>query len=211
MIKAILFDMDGVIIDSNHIHYETWSEVFKKYSIKIDKKEFGMHLGESAYHFTEHFVKSAKIKETTKNVLKLILEQSKKDRHKVLLKEGVKETLPKIKRRFKIALATGANREWADYIVKKYSLDFDFIIGGDEVNRAKPSPEIFLRCAMKLGALEHECVVIEDAIFGMQAAKRAGMRVIAIPDAFTKYQDHSIADISLKTISELPAILDSIN
>ena len=71
--------------------------------------EFGMHLGESAYYFTEHFVKSAKIKETTENVLKFILEQSKKESIKSY-KGRCQETLPKLKRIFKIALATGANR-----------------------------------------------------------------------------------------------------
>lgn len=203
MIKAILFDMDGVIIDSNHIHYDTWSEVLSEYGVKIDKKEFGMHLGESAYHFTEHFVKANNIEEPVDEILKKILEVSRRDRDKVLLKNGVKEVLPKLRKTYRIALATGANRDWAEYVIKKFSLDFDYIIGGNEVKRAKPNPEIFLRCALKLNALEKECVVIEDALLGMQAAKKAGMNVIAIPDEFTRYQDHSIADIKIKSLLEL--------
>ncbi len=208
MIKAILFDMDGVIIDSNHIHYDTWSEVLSEYGVKIDKKEFGMHLGESAYHFTEHFVKANNLKEPVDEILKKILEVSRRDRDKVLLKKGIKEVLPELRKNYRIALATGANRDWAEYVVKKYSLEFDFIIGGNEVKRAKPNPEIFLRCAMKLKALEKECVVIEDALLGMQAAKKAGMNVIAIPDEFTKYQDHSIADAKLNSIKELDKFLE---
>lgn len=207
MIKAVLFDMDGVIIDSNHIHYDTWSEVLSEYGVKIDKKEFGMHLGESAYHFTEHFVKANNLKDPVDEILEKILDVSRRDRDKVLLKDGVKEVLPKLRKNYRIALATGANREWAEYVIKKFSLDFDYIIGGNEVKRAKPNPEIFLRCALKLKALEKECVVIEDALLGMQAAKKAGMKVIAIPDEFTKYQDHTIADASLNSISLLPDFL----
>ncbi|MCM2325071.1 MAG: HAD-IA family hydrolase [Candidatus Woesearchaeota archaeon] len=203
--------MDGVIIDSNHIHYDTWSYVFKQYGYIIDKKEFGMHLGESAFHFTEHFVKAAKLDVKIQVVLDKILERSREERDRVLLKPHVSVVLPILKRDYKIALATGANREWAEYVVKKFGLSFDFIIGGDEVRRAKPDPEIFLRAAKGLGLDPKECVVVEDALLGMRAAKAAGIKVIAIPDEFTRYQDHSISDLKIVDVSGLISILKQID
>jgi HAD superfamily hydrolase (TIGR01509 family) len=211
MIKGILFDMDGVIIDSNHIHYDTWSYVFRRYGYSIDKKEFGMHLGESAFHFTEHFVKEAKLDVEIQVVLGQILKRSKEEWGRVLLKPHVSAVLPILKRDYKIALATGANREWAEYVIKTFSLKFDYVVGGDEVRRAKPDPEIFLKAAKGLGLGPKECVVVEDALLGMQAAKAAGIKVIAIPDEFTRYQDHSISDLKIVDVSGLVSAIEQID
>ena len=80
---------------------------------------------------------------------------------------------------------------------------FPYIITADHVSNAKPDPEIFLKAAEMLNLMPRECVVVEDAILGIQAAKNAGMYVISIPNEFTEYQDHSIADLRLNSITQL--------
>jgi HAD superfamily hydrolase (TIGR01509 family) len=206
MIKGIIFDMDGVIVDSNQFHYDNWNTHFKKhFNITIAKEDFASRLGESAKDFTKYFVDKYEINEDYKEVLGEILSYYEKNSKKLKLKEGIIEALPKLKKKYKIALATGANKEWAMQVVTSLGIVdyFDYIIAGNEVKKAKPEPEIFLRAAEMIKLRPEECVVIEDAAFGILAAKRAGMYCISIPDELTKLQDHSLADIKLNSIKEL--------
>ncbi|MFH2020380.1 MAG: HAD family phosphatase [archaeon] len=211
MIKLVIFDMDGVIIDSSKVHYENWNAVFdKKFGITLDKKEFGMQFGRSGLHFTEYFLKKYHIDMDPLKLKPEILENHDKLKHKIKLKIGVIDTLQRLSKRFKIALATGAGKDAALEIVNRFKIKkyFDYIIGGDEVHEAKPDPEIFLKCAQFLEISPKECVVVEDAQLGLMAAKKAGMLAISIPDEFTKHQDHSMADIHLKSFLKLtPEIL----
>ncbi|MEM2139187.1 MAG: HAD family phosphatase [Candidatus Woesearchaeota archaeon] len=209
MIKGIIFDMDGVIIDSNSFHYENWNSVFKeKFNIEIPKEEFASRLGESAIHFTEFFVKKYEIdkkyKITADKLLPEIIEKYKNISH-LKLKEGIKEKLPELKKSYKIALATGANKDWALKVLEHFDIKnyFDFVIAGNEVKRAKPEPEIFIKAAQGLKLKANECVVIEDAELGIIAAKKAGCFVISIPDEMTKKQDHELADLQLDSIKKL--------
>ena len=206
MIKGIIFDMDGVIVDSHNVYYENWNGIFqKKFNVTISKKEFAEHLGHSAKHFTEVFLNKNGIKANPGNVLKEIMENHNKLKYKVTLKLNVIETLTKLKKKYKLALATGALKEMAlDYLtrlnIKKY---FDFVIAGDEVKKAKPEPEIFIKAAHGLKLKPEECMVVEDAMLGIIAAKKANMHTISIQDPYTKHQDHSMADLQLQSISEL--------
>jgi HAD superfamily hydrolase (TIGR01509 family) len=203
-IKGIIFDMDGVIIDSNGIHYQNWNRYFEgKFNITIDKVEFASHLGESAIDFTKTFVKRYNLTVSPEEALAEILSYYG-DAH-ALLKKGAKEILPLLHREFRIALATGANREYAAAVLKETGIlnHFDFVIAGNEVKQAKPSPEIFLKAANGLHLLPHECIVIEDADHGLKAAKSAGMRCIILEDEFTKHQLHKGADLKISELSEL--------
>jgi HAD superfamily hydrolase (TIGR01509 family) len=206
MIKGIIFDMDGVLIDSNSICYDVWNEVFeRRFNITLDKKEFASHLGESSKHFTEFFLKRYNLNYRYEDLNAELNNNFIKNRKRIKLKKGIREALQKFKKKYKIALATGADKEDALYTVTTFGISdyFDYIIAGNEVKIAKPNPEIFIKAAEVLKLKPEECVVIEDANLGITAAKRAGMKVIVIPDALTKFQNHSMADIHLKSISEL--------
>ena len=206
MIKGIIFDMDGVIIDSNRVHYENWNTVFKRrFGIVVPMEEFASRLGESSKDFTEYFIRKYNLKVNFNEIVKELRENFYNNSSKINLKKNVKEVLGRLKQNYKIALATGANKEWAIDIITSNGLSdyFDYVIAGNEVKKAKPEPEIFLKAAEMLKLKPRECVVIEDASFGILAAKNAGMFVISIPDDFTKYQDHSKADLHLKSISEI--------
>ncbi len=206
MIKGIIFDMDGVIIDSNSMHFENWSNVFKKrFDIKLKKEEFASRLGESAKDFTQYFLDKYNLDLKIEEVLPDIMDNYHKNTHKLKLKKGIKEALVKFKKKYKIALATGANKDWALQIVTTFGISdyFDYIIAGNEVKKAKPEPEIFLKAAEVLNLKPEECIVIEDANLGLTAAKAAGMYAVSIPDDLTKLQDHSMADVHLNSISDL--------
>ncbi len=214
MLKAVIFDMDGVIIDSNQYIYDNWNSYFeKKYNITIPKSEFGLRLGESHKHFTQHFVDNYASGEDAEEIADAIWQRYLDSRHRIELKKGVEHVLKYLhSKRYRVALATGANKEAALHMVERFSIKkyFDYIIAGDEVNRAKPNPEIFLKAAQAIGVAPEKCVVIEDAFMGLKAAKAAGMKCIMVDDAITKEQDHSMADAKIKDLLMLPKKLEEL-
>ena len=206
MIKGIIFDMDGVIIDSNGVHYERWNTLFqKKFKITLNKEEFASHLGESSKHFSEHFLKYTDSDATYDSLFPDLKDSYQRLKKKIVLKKGVITTLRALKKDYKIALATGANKKTAIETLTRFDIlkYFDFIVGGDEVKNAKPAPEIFLKAADGLGIRNKDCVVVEDSYNGLIAAKKAGMHCIIIKDEFTKHQDHSKADRILESMEKL--------
>lgn len=206
MIKGLIFDMDGVIIDSSQVIYDIWNDYLKKnYDKTIPKEDFGLNFGRSSRDFVEYFIKKYHLNTTFDKMMPILRKDYYDLINRIHLKKGVKENIPILKKKYKIALATGAHKEYATLTMKKLhaSKYFAYIIGGDEVKQAKPEPDIFLKAAENLGVKPNECIVIEDAILGIRAAKRAGMIAVSIQDEFTKYQDHSIADYKLNSLLEL--------
>jgi len=203
MIKGVIFDMDGVVIDSNHIHYEYWNSVFEsECQITIPKDDFARQLGRNPKDFVGYF---KKVYDVDDRIIKKIEEKYKGFKHRIVLKPGFKTIIKELHGKYKIALATGAARVNAiEHLERLGIMDyFDFIIGGDEVHEAKPHPEIFQKAASGLYLPPQDCVVIEDAELGIMAAIDAGIKVIAVYDDLTKDQDHSIADVKIESIHEL--------
>ncbi|RJS91920.1 HAD family hydrolase, partial [Candidatus Bathyarchaeota archaeon] len=105
---------------------------------------------------------------------------------KIKLFDGVLDLLKALKPVVKIALATMSNRRVMEKTLREKGIlgFFDFIVTADEVENPKPDPEIFLKCAEAMRCRPERCVVVEDSVFGLIAAKRAGMRCIAVPSGF---------------------------
>lgn len=214
MIKGIIFDMDGVVIDSNHLHYDNWNSYFEKnFGVTIPKEEFAYHLGESTKDFSNYFLKAYDVKIDFDEFRKVMVDRYFKRALTMELKDGFKETLAKLSEDYKIALATGADLEHANHTLDKFGIRkyFQFITAGDLVKKAKPEPEIFLMAAGGLGLKPEDCIVVEDAYLGLQAAKRAGMKCVMVYDDLTASQDHSMSDIKLPTIRKLTKeLIDSL-
>jgi len=206
MIKAVIFDMDGVIVDSEPINYEVIRITFEKAGVKISKKEF----------IEEWVVKGTGSREAIKrHDIKMSLEDLQKIKkkiyldvlkRKVKLKPDAKRTIINLHKKYKLALASQGHRYNVDIIVKKFKLSkfFQAIIGKQDVNKGKPNPEIFLKASKELKVKPEECLVIEDTEKGIIAAKRAGMICIAVPDSWTKrYNDFSKADSVVNLLGEI--------
>jgi HAD superfamily hydrolase (TIGR01509 family) len=214
-ITTILFDMDGVIADSEPVWDEIDSELLARYGHKYTQ-EYKKHI------MGKSFVLSSGFYRDTFNLPvsldELIVERRAIAANFYATHIAPFESAPRVlvalrERGLRIGLATSATSELAVPFLEKYDLKkyFDAITTGEEVSNGKPAPDIYLRAAGKLEAEPQNCLVVEDAVAGVQAGKSAQMRVAAIPD--THYVDINdyigFADFVLNRLEELPALLES--
>jgi beta-phosphoglucomutase len=182
-LKGMIFDMDGTIIDTTRPDYDAWEKAFSEYKVKLPWKEYIDMLGMKSSEIVKKYLDLSE-----KDVEKLIHRKEeilKKDIeiNKVSYIEGAERVLTYLKGRYyKLALATGAQKEKLDFILEQLNFApyFDEIITADEVNSGKPDPEMFLKAAEKLKLKPEQCLVWEDSTLGVQAAKAGGFRCIAI-------------------------------
>lgn len=218
MIEAALFDMDGLMIDSDSVISESYETVMKEYGKKPKLNERGIvHTpGISAIDNWKTLASTYKINEDIS-----ILVSKKSKLHESLIKKGVKsmpglhELLILLKdKNIKIAIASSSKMSVIHSVVEHLDIQkyFDVIVSGEEVENGKPAPDIFLKAAHKLNVKPMRCVVLEDSINGVKAAKAGGMKCIAIPapaDFDNMIYDkatiklHSLEDISWATIQNL--------
>lgn len=196
MIKAVIFDLDGVIIDSEPIAYKNLQELANEYGKKITLKDYtANYLGRTIRMAMDTMVNSFKLSVNPEELHKkyLIKEKEKTDAG-IPLKKGAKELLVYLKENgYKTIVASSSSRERAvkiltDNDVIKY---FDDLIFGYEVPRGKPFPDIFLKACEKLQVKNTEAIVIEDSEAGIDAAFSAEIPLICIPDMKVPDKEHT--------------------
>lgn len=185
--KAVIFDMDGVIFDTEKVYLDIWIEVFEKYGYKMTKELYVNVMGTGRKNVIKTFLENfgddlpiEKMYEEKDNQLFYIIENQG-----IPLKEGVKELFSMLKEKnYKIALATSAKRERVEKQIKDKWLkeSFDAIVCGDDVEKGKPSPDIFLKAAKKIDVEPENCFVVEDSPAGIKAAFSGGMKGIHVED-----------------------------
>ena len=196
MIRAIIFDMDGVLINSEHLHTKAWGEMLRKYSgATLTAAEKAKYIGRSAEYLARILVQKYRmnisaeqlIRDKTKRYLEL-------SRH-LAPNKTLKLQLARLRKDYKIAVASSGRKDVVHAILTRLGIKrlFPVIVTASHVKQAKPSPEIFLKAAKALHVKPENCVVIEDATNGVIAAKRAGMRCIALRTDFAS-QDFALAD-----------------
>jgi len=186
-VDAIIFDMDGVLIDSERISFQCYKEVLKEYKYEITEEFYVRFIGRNVegiklvmleeygndFPFDEIYKKKAELAHKTTN------------ENGVKIKPGVHELLDYInKEGFKIAVATSTRRQRALELLgeAKIKEKVSYIVCGDQVKNSKPDPEIFLKAAEGLEVDPKNCLVIEDSDAGIMAAHSAGMTGIHVPD-----------------------------
>ncbi len=213
MIRAILFDMDGLLVDSEPLHCRNTRQALEAQGIEIDDQTYYNHWtrdGKTVHHF---------IRERNAPVDVVKYKKDKQDAYSRLVKahlkpmEGAPDKVREMGTHYKIALVSSSSREEVRVILEHVRLANAFItiISCDDVKRPKPAPDSFLLAAKRLGVKPEECLVLEDAWKGIEAAKAAGMKAIAIPCAYTKDNDFSKADRIIRSLRELtPEIIEDI-
>ena len=216
MIKAVIFDMDGVLIDSEYLWRKAMILGFKEYGMTITedecRKTMGMRFTEVAAQWIGHFKKTgltpAQLEDTVVSHLeKLILSEGK-------FIESIPEILDFCKtKNLKTGLATSSSNRLMHTVLNKLELQdrLDSTVSAEFMKYGKPHPEVFLACAEQLQTSPEECLVIEDSLNGVIAAKAARMQVIAIPDdSHTKVQQFVLADFKLNRMSEVLALFKNL-
>lgn len=203
MIKGIIFDLDGVIVKTDELHYRAWKRLADAEGIFFDR-EINNHLrGVSRMASLEIILERSPrtYSAEEKNRLASIKNQYYVELLKTLTPDdimpGVTKTLEELKRR-KILTAIGSSSKNARTILEQIKLAnvFDAVADGNDIINSKPAPDVFLKAADMLGLRPAECAVVEDAEAGIAAAKSAGMLAIAIFDAKrSRLADHKLEDI----------------
>ncbi len=185
MFKLVIFDWDGTLAESGCVVVASFRKVLDKLSISVEEGVIESRLGTSASEiFREILEKSGTSfdQETINDLIEKRVNAELEMSDQVRLKEGAIELLSFLKGKIKIALASMNNKQIIDRMITKCGLSdfFDFVLSADDVSNAKPDPEIFLSCADKLGVPSGHCVVVEDSVYGVRAAKAAKMKCIAV-------------------------------
>jgi len=182
--KAVLWDMDGVIADSSSFHFAAWQEVFAKRGVKFTREDFVKLFGTR----NDYIVGSVMGNELLERDVKMIVNEKeesfrRKAAGSIKLFPGVVRLLNAMKKGiFKLGLVSSAPKENIDFILGELGLEgvFDCVVFGQEVSQSKPSPQIYLLAAERLGVMPGDCLVIEDSPLGIKAAKAAGMKCLAV-------------------------------
>lgn len=186
MYKAALIDIDGFLINSEHLYLEANQIYFKKFNFEFTE---ALHKQGTGKKFNKWITTVFPTDKSGEEILKernvVFFDLARK---KLELLDGAKDLLIMLHNNFKTALVTSTERGYIDLIFKKTGIAeyFDILITGDMVSHGKPDPECYNLAAQKLNVTAAECVVFEDAPSGILAGKNAGMKVIAVPSPYVK-------------------------
>ena len=204
--EAVLFDLDGTLVESMYVWSEIDVEYLGKFGLPVpdglQQSIEGLSMYQTAVYFKDRF--------GIKDSLDKIMDdwnQMAYDKyiHEVRLKPGVHEFLDHLKEQdIPCAIATSNSRMLAHAVLKSHGIDsyFQTMVTGDEIKKGKPDPEVYLTAADRLHVTPERCLVFEDIPFGIMAGKNAGMTVYAVEDSYSmkdleekkKLADHYIQD-----------------
>ena len=210
MLKLVIFDYDGLMVNSEYVVYDALKSFFKKYNYDLSWKYFCKHIGKSVRDALKHFYKDYPLPLSFDEFLrernKIVSEYVKK---KLKLMPCLKELLDCLaKRSIPMAIATSGTREYIHSGLNKFGIKdyFKDIVCIDDVMRGKPHPDLIMETLRKTNFTASESLIIEDSPNGIEAARRAGIYSIAVPTegvSFHEFKNANIISSSLKDVKEL--------
>lgn len=194
--KAFIFDKDGVLTETFEMHLEAFVKIFAEVGIKITRNDLIKKYGMKTQHIVK-MIMNEKGKNITDDLAKKMAE--KKENYYRELVEGKLELLPGVRefltylkeKGYKIGVASSASLEGIQQLLRETKIEnfFDAAVSGFDIKLSKPNPDIFLECAKKLNVKPEDCTVVEDSVHGIEAAKRAGMKSLAVTTGQTSRKD----------------------
>lgn len=184
--KAVVFDMDGVLFDTERLCMETWREVAAEEGIKDIEPAvqgcIGLNRTDTRRFFLDYYGENFPYEQFRSLTAERM---QKKMEDGIPLMPGVKELLSYLtKQKVSIGLASSTSRERVLFYLRQTGLEryFEVVVGGDMITHSKPLPDIYLLACEKLGIIPEECFAIEDSLNGIRSAYSAGMQAIMVPD-----------------------------
>lgn len=209
MLKAVIFDMDGVIIDSEPMHNKAYHDMFNEVGIDVSRELYESFTGQSTINICKRLCDHFNLKESPETLVALKRKHYKQffDSNSDLgLIDGVLDLIKDYhKNGLTLVLASSAAMTSINQIFERFDLNQYFIakLSGGDLKASKPHPEIFIKAAEASGFDRHECIVIEDSTNGVKAAKAANIFCVGFDSFHSKNQDYSKADM---VISDFKAI-----
>ncbi|MGM0411479.1 MAG: HAD family hydrolase [Bacillota bacterium] len=204
----MIFDMDGVIVDSEPLHYEVNKEIFSELDIEVSKSEYNSYIGTSNQEMWELITERHNLEESPKKLTKL--QQEKNLEHvnngEVMAVDNVVKVINEIAdSELKLALGSSSPEKLIYAVISFLNIKdlFQVIESGENVSNGKPAPDLFLKIARDLDITSDNILVIEDSHNGVKAAKKAGMNCIAYKNENSGNQDLSPADLIIDDFNEL--------
>ncbi len=214
--KAVIWDMDGIIADTAPYHLKAWQEVFQKRGVEFTEEDFRHYFGQR----NDTIIRATLGESVSPSEIDVIASEKEANyrqrvRHNIRPLPGAVKLIKSLKERgFSVALASSAPIENIQLVMRGLGIEdsFQAIVSGREVKEGKPSPQGFLLAARKLGVEPENCIVIEDAVAGITAAKRAGMHCLAVtnthPRSSLKEADLIVDTLEEVSLNELERLLN---
>jgi len=209
MLKAVIFDMDGVIVDTEPLHRKAYHSMFEAVGIAVSESLYESFTGQSTLSICKQLCSLFNLKETPQTLVNLKREYFKslfQNDGELDLIEGVLELIKDYySNGFKLVLASSASMLTINNVFTRFELDKYFIdkLSGADLKASKPHPEIFLNAAKSTGFDKEECMVIEDSTNGIKAANSAGIYCVGYKSVNSKNQDYSTADTVISSFTEI--------
>ena len=216
-LEAVIWDMDGVIADTALYHFKAWQEVFQKRGINFTAEDFKHNFGQR----NDSIIRYALGKNVPPDEVDVIANE-KEENYRQRVAPNIKPLLGAIEliralkeHRVKMAIASSAPMENIQLVTRGLAVNnyFQVIVWGREVTEGKPSPQAFLLAAKRLEVEPENCVVIEDAVAGVTAAKRAGMKCLAVtnthPKVSLKAADLVVDTLEAVSVDDLARLFNS--
>ncbi|MDY2586722.1 HAD family hydrolase [Winogradskyella aquimaris] len=209
MLKAVLFDMDGVIVDTEPLHRKAYFKMFSDVNINVDEDLYASFTGQSTINICRRLVNHFQLREVPELLVKLKRQHFKslfENDSDLALIDGVLDIIKDYySNEVKLVVASSASMPNINRIFERFDLNQYFMgkFSGADLKQSKPHPEIFLKAYEHTGCLKSECLVIEDSTNGIDAAKSADIFCVGFQSPHSSHQDYSRADMVISSFSEI--------
>ena len=199
MLKAVLFDMDGVIVDTEPLHYKAYQKMFAKVGIEVSSEMYEGFTGQSTYGICKQLCTHFNLELEPQELVQIKRNYFTKlffDDDDLKLLDGVEKLINNyFDHGLTLVVASSASMFTINNVMKRFKLDrfFSNKLSGADLKASKPHPEIFINAAKAANALANECFVIEDSTNGIRAAHKAGIYCVAYKSEHSKNQDYTLA------------------
>jgi HAD superfamily hydrolase (TIGR01509 family) len=206
VIKALVFDFDGLILETETPDFEAWSEIYREHGHELPRERWVENIGASAWPFDamEHLASLVLHSPLDREAVRARQEARKVELVAALeMMAGVRDYLRDARRLgLKVALASSASEAYISGHLDRLAVRtaFDVVVCRDHVARGKPFPDLYLRAVQDLGVTAGEAIAFEDSRNGIAAAKAAGLHCVAVPNPMTSALDLSAADLRLDSL-----------